>query len=126
MADNSSRSEVVLVVTTTTFVLASVFVTARLISRFGILKSRTADDWFMIVAWVSDWVSMARRDCADQVATQFIAFGLSFSINYGTSKGLGKHDADIPAAWLPALRRSEYAFTILYVRLPDTIGNISS
>jgi len=41
-------------VTTTTFVLASVFVAARLASRFGVLKSRTADDWFMILAWVSD------------------------------------------------------------------------
>lgn len=48
-----SRGEAVLVVTTTTFVLASLFVAARLISRFAILRSRTADDWFMIVAWVS-------------------------------------------------------------------------
>jgi hypothetical protein len=56
MADfggHHSRGEAVFVVTTTTFVLASVFVAARLVSRFAILRSRTADDWFMIGAWVS-------------------------------------------------------------------------
>lgn len=46
---------------------------------------------------------------------QFLAFGLSFSIDYGTSKGLGRHDVDIPQSWLGQLRGSEYAFTILYV-----------
>jgi hypothetical protein len=56
MADfggHHSRGEAVFVVTTTTFVLASVFVAARLVSRFAILKSQTLDDWFMIIAWVS-------------------------------------------------------------------------
>ena len=51
-SNHASRSEVVLVVTTTTFVLATVFVCARLVSRFGILRSRTADDYVMILAWV--------------------------------------------------------------------------
>ncbi len=60
-----SRGAVVFVVTTVTFALASVFVAARLISRFGILKSRTADDWVMIVAWVSGWIAISGRDCAD-------------------------------------------------------------
>jgi fucose permease len=45
---------------------------------------------------------------------QLIAFGLSFSIDYGTSKGLGRHDADIPEHWLSGLYSSEYVFTILY------------
>lgn len=58
MADSShttlpSRGKPVFVVTTITFVLATVFVVARLVSRFGILKHRTADDWVMILAWVS-------------------------------------------------------------------------
>lgn len=48
-----SRGRSAFVVTTTTFVLATVFVAARLISRFGVLKSRTADDWVIILAWVS-------------------------------------------------------------------------
>ena len=56
-----SRGRAVFIVTTTTFVAATVFVVARLLSRFAILKTRTADDWWMIVAWVrqldagSDW-----------------------------------------------------------------------
>jgi hypothetical protein len=49
---NGSRREGVLVVTTTTFVLATVFVVARLVSRFGIVKNNTWDDWFIILAWV--------------------------------------------------------------------------
>jgi hypothetical protein len=51
-----SRRQTVFVVTTTTFVLASCFVAVRLVSRFAILGSRTADYWFMIVAWVSDYL----------------------------------------------------------------------
>jgi hypothetical protein len=54
ISGRDSRGKAVFIVTTTTFVLASVFVAARLVSRFGVLKSRTADDWFMILAWVSD------------------------------------------------------------------------
>jgi hypothetical protein len=45
---------------------------------------------------------------------QCIAFGLSFSIDWGTSKGLGRHDTDIPVSWLECLHQTEYAFTILY------------
>ncbi len=47
-----SHGKAVFVVTTTTFVLASVFVLARLLSRFAVLRIRTLDDWFMILAWV--------------------------------------------------------------------------
>lgn len=46
------RNESVLIVTTTTFVVATIFVVARLVSRFGILKKGTLDDWVIIVAWV--------------------------------------------------------------------------
>jgi hypothetical protein len=49
--------------------------------------------------------------------SKFIAFGMSFAIDFGTSKGLGRHDIDIPRGWLSRLRQSEYAFTILYVSL---------
>ncbi|CZT52783.1 related to L-fucose permease [Rhynchosporium secalis] len=90
-----SRGRTVFVVTTITFVLASFFVIARLISRFGVLKHRTADDWVMILAWL-------------------LAFGLSFAIDFGTARGLGRHDVDIPESWNRSLRGSEYAFTILY------------
>jgi preprotein translocase subunit SecG len=49
------RGKAAFIVTTTTFILATLFVVARLISRFGILRRKTADDWIMILAWVSDW-----------------------------------------------------------------------
>ena len=50
---HDSRGKSVFIVTTTTFALTSIFVAARLISRFVILRSRTADDWFIILSWVS-------------------------------------------------------------------------
>ncbi|KAF7861370.1 hypothetical protein EAF04_007935 [Stromatinia cepivora] len=90
-----SRSSVVFWVTTITFILASIFVVARLVSRFGILKSKTWDDWFIILSW-------------------FFAFGLAFSIDYATTKGLGRLDGDIKDEWRPGLKKAEYAFTVLY------------
>ncbi|KAH8820782.1 MFS transporter-like protein [Xylogone sp. PMI_703] len=93
--DFDTRGPTVLAVTVATIVLASVFVIARLISRFCIVKRHSWDDNWMIVAWV-------------------LAIGLSFSIAYGTSKGLGRHTTDIPPEWMLPLKRSEYAFSVLY------------
>jgi fucose permease len=45
---------------------------------------------------------------------QFLAFGLAFTIDYGTSKGLGRHDNSISEPLKAALYRSEYSFTVLY------------
>jgi hypothetical protein len=59
---HDSRGKSVFIVTTTTFVLASIFVAARLVSRFGIVKNRTADDWCMILAWVSDDIPVKRDE----------------------------------------------------------------
>jgi hypothetical protein len=92
----SSRSETVRIVSAVTLALTTVFVASRLVSRFILVKSRTWDDWFIILAWA-------------------FAFGVSFSIIWGTTKGLGSHDVDIKDGWLPELRRSEYVFTVLYV-----------
>jgi len=47
------RGKAAFIVTTSTFILATLFVVARLISRFGILRHKTADDWVMVLAWVS-------------------------------------------------------------------------
>ncbi|GAW25682.1 putative l-fucose permease [Rosellinia necatrix] len=91
------RGPAVFAVTTGTLVLATVFVTARLACRTFIVRQVTWDDYFIIIAWA-------------------LAFGLSFAIDYGTSKGLGRHDANIKAEDWDALRRSEYTFTVLYVR----------
>lgn len=57
MADNSShphsRGPAVLIVTVIFMVLATVFVLLRMISRIGIVKRVTLDDYFMMLAWVS-------------------------------------------------------------------------
>ncbi|TPX15789.1 uncharacterized protein E0L32_000123 [Thyridium curvatum] len=89
------RGPAVFAVTTATLVLATVFVAARLVCRIGIVRRVSWDDYFIILAWI-------------------LAFGLSFTINYGTRKGLGRHDDDIPDQDQGALRKSEYAFSILY------------
>lgn len=54
--DNSqfpNRGKAVFVVTTVTFVLATIFVFARLVSRFAIVRRRSLDDYFIILSWVS-------------------------------------------------------------------------
>jgi fucose permease len=43
-----------------------------------------------------------------------MTFGLSFTIGYAASKGLGKHDNNIPESWRAPLTRLEYTFTVLY------------
>ncbi|KAF2809560.1 MFS general substrate transporter [Mytilinidion resinicola] len=93
--DFASRGPVVLGVTTATLVCATVFVVLRLISRFGIVQRVGWDDHFIILAWL-------------------LAFGTSFSICYGTSVGLGRHEVDVPADWDSALKKSEYIFSVLY------------
>ncbi|KAI0201891.1 fucose permease [Astrocystis sublimbata] len=89
------RGPVVFAVTTGTLILTTVFVCARLTCRTFIVRKVSSDDYCIIVALV-------------------LAFGLSFAIDYGTAKGLGQHDHDISDQYWDALRRSEYAFTILY------------
>jgi hypothetical protein len=39
-----------------TFILSSLFVAARLVSRFGIVKRHGWDDYTIIVAWVSGFL----------------------------------------------------------------------
>lgn len=93
--DYESRGPVVFAVTTGTLALATIFVAARLACRTFIVRQVSWDDYFIIIAWI-------------------LAFGLSFSIDYGTVKGLGRHDKNIPPKDWDPLRRSEYTFTILY------------
>jgi fucose permease len=40
--------------------------------------------------------------------------GLSIATDFGATKGLGNHDINTPASWLPSLHKAEYAFTLLY------------
>ncbi|PKS05764.1 hypothetical protein jhhlp_007593 [Lomentospora prolificans] len=89
------RGPAVFAVTTATLVLATTFVVARLVCRQFIVKNISWDDRIIILAW-------------------FIAFGLSFTINFGARKGLGRHDADIHDEDWGTLRRCEYVFSVLY------------
>lgn len=96
------RGPSVFAVTTATLVLASVFVTARLYTRLAIVRQVTCDDWFIILAWL-------------------LAFGVSLTIDLGTSYGLGRHDINISANDWNALRRCEYVFSVLYVSIVDLV-----
>lgn len=90
------RGPAVFAVTLSTLVVASVFVGARLLCRQFIVKNISWDDRMMLLAWV-------------------LAFGLAFTICFGTTKGLGRYDEDIDSDNEDALRRCEYVFSILYV-----------
>ena len=94
--DFPTRGPAVLGVTAATLALCSLFVAFRLLSRFAVMRKAGWDDYTMILAWL-------------------LAFGASFSICYGTSKGLGRHEENIPIEWLPPMKKSSYAFSILYV-----------
>ncbi|KAF2665500.1 MFS general substrate transporter [Microthyrium microscopicum] len=90
-----SRGPIVLVVTAVILILSTLFVLLRLISKFGVVRRVAWDDYFMILAW-------------------FLAFGLSFAICYGTRVGLGMHENTVPQEWQSALKKSEFAFSVLY------------
>lgn len=90
------RGPSVFAVSIATLVLASVFVAARLVCRYFIVRTVRWDDRVMMLAWL-------------------IAFFLSFTISLGTQYGLGRYDADIPEYHRGVLRRCEYVFSILYV-----------
>ena len=55
MADSAeeNRGPVVLAVTVAVWVVATAFVVLRLISRVGVVKKVTPDDYFIVLAWVS-------------------------------------------------------------------------
>jgi hypothetical protein len=94
--DFPDRGPAVFAVTTATLVLATVFVASRIFTRTVIVRNPTWDDYCMLLAWL-------------------FAFFLSFTICYGVHNGLGRYDANISDPKRPALRRSEYVFSILYV-----------
>ena len=93
--DYPSRGPAVRATAAATLVFCSVFVILRLMSRFFVVKKPGWDDYTMIAAWV-------------------LAFGASFSIIFGTTKGLGRHQDYIPDAWLQPMQQSAYTFSVLY------------
>lgn len=84
-------------VSAATLAVCSVFVALRLVSRFMVVRKAGWDDYAIILAWL-------------------LAFGASFAICYGASKGLGRRQDDIPVDWLRPMKQSSYAFSVLYVR----------
>lgn len=92
------RTTTVLVVTSTTLAIATLAVAMRLVSRMGIVKHTTWDDYVIVLGWA-------------------IAFACSFAIAYATRKGLGMWDVDIKEEWKGSLIRCQYVFTVLYVRI---------
>jgi hypothetical protein len=96
---HDTRGPAVLAVTASTLALCSVFVFLRIVSRYFIVKKPGWDDHTLILAWL-------------------LAFGTSFSICYGTSKGLGRHQDDIPEYDLVPMKKAAYAFSALYVGGP--------
>ncbi|GAQ10192.1 hypothetical protein ALT_7513 [Aspergillus lentulus] len=77
------------------FILSSLFVAARLVSRFGIVRRHGWDDYTIIVAW-------------------FLAFGMSFAVAFCTFKGLGLPEENISPAWVDPLLKARYAAIVLY------------
>lgn len=89
------RGPAVLVVTSATLALASLFVAARMVSRVGIVRRVGCDDYIIVLAWL-------------------IALFLSLSICFGTRRGLGRLDRNIDPSSKAGLRMCEYIFSILY------------
>ncbi|KAJ5812315.1 Major facilitator superfamily domain general substrate transporter [Penicillium riverlandense] len=89
------RRSLVLGVSVPFFVIASIFVALRFVSRIFVVRKVALHDYLMLLAWLID-------------------FGFSFSLFYATSKGLGLHADAIPRADEPGLNRANYAFTVLY------------
>lgn len=91
----ASRDRVIFGVTLAFALCATLFVCLRTISRAGVVRKLALDDYIMLFAWL-------------------IFVGLVTAICLATSSGLGMHEVDIPDAWQQRLKRSQFAFSILY------------
>ncbi|KAI9848898.1 MAG: hypothetical protein M1838_000339 [Thelocarpon superellum] len=110
-----NRGPVVLAVTAGVATASTCFVLLRVISRLAIVRRVSWSDYFMILAWVRAVAAhRSREHLLTPVLLQLLAVGLSFSICYGTSRGLGLHDVNILPEWRVSLTRSEYVFSVLY------------
>ncbi|KAJ6012795.1 hypothetical protein N7522_003150 [Penicillium canescens] len=89
------RRPATLGVSITFFILASIFVALRFISRIFVVRKIGLHDWLMLVAWIID-------------------FGFSFSLFFSVQKGLGLHSNQIRPEDEIAFNKANYAFTVLY------------
>lgn len=136
-----TRQPATLGVSIVVFVIASLFVALRFVSRIFLVRRVGLHDYLMLFAWVGlmnhvpagipgspqHQTRPAGVSCDNVTACktfpmgtnalrQVINFGFSFSLFYATKNGLGRHARDIPSENEPALNRANYAFTVLYVR----------
>ena len=95
MANVPDRGPETSAVTIIFIALATAFVAGRFYTRTFIVRSIKQDDWWILGAWL-------------------LAVGFSSAICAGVGYGLGKHKSDISNDEFAALRKSEYAFAILY------------
>ena len=109
------RGPTVLAVVIALLCVSTAFIVIRLISRIGVVKRVSNDDYAIIIAWVSHIQFRLNQTLPAVNTWQLVAFGFSFSICYGTSVGLGRHEADIAPQDRESLRKAEYAFSVLYV-----------
>lgn len=109
------RGPTVLAVVIALLCLSTGFVVLRLISRMGVVKRVSNDDYAILLAWVSDMTLLQWQTLSSANSSQLLAFGFSFSICYGTSVGLGRHENFVAPHDRGSLKRAEYAFSVLYV-----------
>ena len=109
------RGPTVLAVVIALFCVSTAFIAIRLISRIGVVKRVSNDDYAIIIAWVSHIPIRLYQTLPIVNTWQLVAFGFSFSICYGTRVGLGRHEANIAPQDRGSLRKAEYAFSVLYV-----------
>ena len=109
------RGPTVLAVVIALLCVSTAFILIRLISRIGVVKRVSSDDYAIIIAWVSHIPIRLYQTLPAVNTWQLVAFGFSFSICYGTRVGLGRHEANIAPQDRGSLRKAEYAFSVLYV-----------
>ena len=109
------RGPTVLAVVIALLCVSTASIVIRLISRIGVVKRVSNDDYAIIIAWVSHILARLCQTLPVINTWQLVAFGFSFSICYGTKVGLGRHEADIAPQDRGSLRKAEYAFSVLYV-----------
>ncbi|KAJ5907884.1 hypothetical protein N7495_000566 [Penicillium taxi] len=112
-----SRRSATLGVSITLFVIASIFVALRFISRVFVVRRVGLQDYLMLLAWGAtrlNW-NLPRHFSITQIDwSQVIDFGFSFSLFFATKYGLGLHSYDILPENAIALSKANYAFTVLY------------
>lgn len=90
-----SRGDAVFSVTCALLGASFLFVLLSTLSRACIVRKVAAYGWLLVLSWI-------------------LGLGMSVAVCYATKYGLGLHQQQIPAEWMPVLGRASYVFSILY------------